>query len=450
MDLLSIALKLAAVILLIFMNGFFVAAEFAIVKIRKSRLDMLVQEGNKRAGYARKLTEHLDASLSVTQLGITLASLGLGWIGEPAIAELIIPVTSSLGIGEAAAHTLALALGFAVITAGHIILGELTPKSMAIQHVEGVALGVALPMLIFHRLMYPFVWLLNHVANWVVRKLGFDASAEENAAHSEEEIRILMKESHKHGYIDKTEFDFVDNVFDFSDLDVREIMVPRTDMICLYLEDDIEKSMQTALNSPQTRYPICREDKDHVIGFLHTKDLLATLYRGQKPDLEKLARQVLVVPETMAVSKLLKIMQHKRAQLAIVVDEYGGTAGLLTFEDIIEEIVGDVQDEFDQERPEVERRGAGIYSVDARLLVEEINEILEINLETDNVDTIGGWLYERVAIPPRVGQMSSYDGNEFFIEEMENVRITRVLVKLRREVQEEHEEIKDAVSVWGN
>ena len=438
------ALKLLAVLLLVFMNGFFVAAEFAVVKIRHSRLEMLIQDGNRQARYARMLTDHLDASLSVTQLGITLASLGLGWIGEPAVAKVILPLASLIGIGEASAHTISLVLAFSLITAFHIVLGELTPKSMAIQNVEKVVLGVALPMLVFQRIMYPFVWMLNHVANWVLRCLGFEAASEADAAHTEDEIRILMEESHKQGYIDKTELDFVDNVFDFSERSVREIMVPRTDMICLYLEDSLEENIQTALTQHPTRYPICREDKDDIIGFLHIKDLLADFSAGRRPDLEHLARKALVVPESMAVSRLLKTMQKERCQLAIVVDEYGGTAGLVTIEDIVEEIVGEIQDEFDQERPLVEKRGERLYSLDAMLLLADVSDILEIEMSVDNVDTIGGWLYAEVQSPPQAGQMASFGGNEFFVEETEHLRITRVLVHLQRELLEEHEEIEQS------
>ena len=213
-------------------------------------------------------------------------------------------------------------------------------------------------------------------------------------------------------------------------------------MICLFLENSVEKNIHIALQERMTRYPLCREDKDNIVGFIHIKDMLEPLCKGQQPNLRSIARRVLVVPETMAVSRLLKTMQQKRAQLAIVVDEYGGTAGMATIEDVVEEIVGDIQDEFDQERPVAERRGPCLYSVDAKLLLEEVNDILELNLEAENVETIGGWLYARVAPPPRVGQRTSCSGNAFFVEETENVRITRVLVKLAHELQEEHEEIK--------
>ena len=433
MDILSVAFKLALVLFLIFMNGFFVAAEFAVVKIRTSRLEMMIQDGNKRAKYAKMLTDHLDASLSVTQLGITLASLGLGWVGEPVVAQLILPFTRMADIGDAAGHTIALALAFSLITAMHIVLGELTPKSMAIQNVEKVVLGVALPMLIFHRIMYPFVWLLNHVANWVLRRLGFEPSSESEAAHTEDEIRILMEESHKQGYIDKTELDFVDNVFDFSERSVREIMIPRTDMICLYLEDSLEDNIQIALTKHPTRYPICAEDKDDIIGFLHIKDLLRSLYTGHKPNLRSLARKTLVVPETMDVTMLLKMMQHERSQLAIVVDEYGGTAGMVTIEDILEEIVGEIQDEFDEERPEVEEESDKTYSIDGKMLLEDVNDLFGLELSSNSCDTIGGWVYSQLDYPPQLGQSVKLPKAEFLVEELDNIRITRLKVKLLQE-----------------
>lgn len=441
MDILPIVFQLILVAFLIFMNGFFVAAEFSCVKIRPSRLETLIQEGSKRAAYAKRLTDHLDASLSVTQLGITLASLGLGWVGEPFIASLILPAVHAAGFGDAVGHTIALVIAFTLITSLHIVLGELTPKTMAIQNVEKIVLAVALPMLIFHRLMYPFVWLLNHVANWTTRQMGFEAAGEGEEAHTEEEIRLLMEESHRQGLIDDTEVDFVDNVFDFTELNVREIMTPRTDMICLYLEDSPEENINTILEEQMTRYPICREDKDHVVGFLHVKDMIHALAKGERLRLRRLARKALVVPESMDVSVLLKTMQQGRSQMAIVVDEYGGTAGMVTIEDIVEELVGDIQDEFDEERGAAERRGERVYSVDAKMLLEELADILEIAIEDEDVDSVGGWLYDRIGLTPRVGQMAAYAGNLFYVEEVDGVRITRVLIHLAHALQEEHDEI---------
>lgn len=443
MDIVPILFQLLLVLFLIAMNGFFVAAEFSCVKIRPSRLETLIQEGSRQAKYAKKLTDHLDASLSVTQLGITLASLGLGWVGEPAVATLILPITHMLGLDDAIGHTISLALAFSIITGMHIVLGELTPKTMAIQNVEKIMLNVALPMLIFQRVMYPFVWLLNHVANWVAHRLGFHTASEGDDAHTEEEIRLLMEESHRQGLIDDTEVDFVDNVFDFTDLNVREIMTPRTDMICLYLEDSMEENLNTILEEQLTRYPICREDKDHIVGFLHVKDLMRVMAEGRKPNLRRLARKALIVPESMDVSVLLKTMQKQRSQMAIVVDEYGGTAGMVTIEDIVEEIVGDIQDEFDEERPTAERRGKRIFSVDAKMLLEELEDILEIRIEDEDVDTIGGWLYDQIGQTPRVGQMAAPGGNTFYVEEVDGVRITRVLIHCAEDLKEEHDEIVD-------
>ncbi|WP_337543242.1 hemolysin family protein, partial [Mitsuokella jalaludinii] len=388
-------------------------------------------------------TDHLDASLSVTQLGITLASLGLGWVGEPAVATLILPITHAIGLDDVIGHTIALALAFSIITGLHIVLGELTPKTMAIQNVEKIMLSVALPMLVFHRVMYPFVWLLNHVANWVAHRMGFHTASEGDDAHTEEEIRLLMEESHRQGLIDDTEVDFVDNVFDFTDLNVREIMTPRTDMVCLYLEDTMDENLHIILEEQLTRYPICHEDKDHIVGFLHVKDLMRVMAEGRKPNLRRLARKALIVPESMDVSVLLKTMQKQRSQMAIVVDEYGGTAGMVTIEDIVEEIVGDIQDEFDEERPTAERRGKRIFSVDAKMLLEELEDILEIDIEDEDVDTVGGWLYDQIGQAPRVGQMAASGGNLFYVEEVDGVRITRVLIHCAEDLVKEHDEIVD-------
>lgn len=443
-DITTVIIKLILVLFLVFMNGFFVAAEFAVVKVRNSRLETLVNEGNSRAGYAKQLTDHLDVSLSVTQLGITLASLGLGWLGEPTVSHILEPVFEYVGLSGALATTVSFAIAFGIITAMHIICGELIPKNLAIQKAESVTLNIAIPMLMFQKVMYPFVWFLNHVANYTAAKMGIPVEGEnEDTAHTEEEIRILMEESHKKGYIDKTELDFVDNVFDFSDRNVREIMIPRTDMVCLYTEDSFDENIQVAMSEHMTRYPVCREDKDDIIGFLHIKDLIGYLYKHRRPRLRQLVRKALIVPETMKISMLLKMMQRERSQLAIVVDEYGGTAGMVTIEDIIEEIVGEIQDEFDQERPAVEKREDLVYSIDAKLLLEEVCDILEMDIEADNIDTIGGWLYNNVQSPPGVGMKASWNGRDFFVEEMDNLRITRILVKLPKPLEEEHEEIRD-------
>ena len=430
MDIVPTILDLLLVVFLIFMNGFFVAAEFCCVKMRSSRLETMIAEGSSRAKYAKQLTDHLDSSLSVTQLGITLASLGLGWVGEPAVAQLILPLTRSVGLSDDVGHTVALAIAFSLITSLHIVLGELTPKSMAIANVERIMLAIAFPMVLFGKVMKPFVWILNTVANHISRHLGYEMTGENEDAHTEEEIRLLMKESYRQGLINSTEADFVDNVFSFTELNAREIMVPRTDMICLYLDDTPAERIKTILEEQQTRYPVCYEDKDHIIGFIHVKDLLPPLVRGEPLNLRRYIRKALVVPESMDGSVLLRTMQAQGSQLAIVVDEYGGTAGMVTVEDIVEQIVGDIRDEFDEERESLEWRGEDLGSIDAKLLLEEVNDLLGIRIEDEDVDSIGGWLYDRLGEAPRVGHMAAHDGALFFVEEVDGVRITRVLVLL--------------------
>ena len=433
MDIVPILFKMFLVAFLIAMNGFFVAAEFCCVKMRPSRLETLIQEGNTRAKYAKKLIDELDEALSVTQLGITLASLGLGWVGEPFVAKLIAPTINALGLGETLEHTISFALAFSLITSMHIILGELTPKSMAIAASEKILLNIALPMIIFWKVMYPFVWLLNTTASFVTHHLGLTIS-EGEVAHNPEEIRLLMKESRKQGLVDDTEVDFVDNVFDFTERHVREIMVPRPDMVCLYLNKSYEENLATILEEEMTRYPICDDDKDHIIGFLHIKDLTKVLIQGKrKPSLKKLARKVFFVPESMDVSVLLETMQKNHSQLAIVVDEYGGTAGMVTIEDIVEEIVGDIQDEFDEEeRPDAEKRDENLYSVDAKMLLEELEDEFGIAIAEEDVDTVGGWLNDKLGGEPRVGQSAAFEGNTFYVEEVEGLRITRVLIRLAK------------------
>lgn len=447
MDLFEIIFDALVIIFLIFMNGFFVAAEFAVAKVRPSQLEMLCQQGNKQAEYAKSLVEHIDVSLSVTQLGITFTSLGLGWVGEPMVATWIMPICLNFGLGEAVGHTVSFTLAFAVITASHIVLGELVPKNMAIQSAEKVTLTIAAPLLLFQKFSYPFVWFLNHVANTVAGWMGLSAVTETEEAHSEDEIRILMEESHKHGFIDKTEFDFVDNVFEFADTDVRDIMTPRTEMTCLYLEDSIEENIRVAVREKRTRYPICREGKDDIIGFLHTKDLLDAITHGRRPNLRRLSRHALVVPESMSVSRLLKTMQKTRSQLAIVVDEYGGTAGMATIEDIIEELVGEIQDEFDNERASVEEKEPGLYSVWGRLSLEEVNEEFDLHIDDENVDTLGGWLYSQIEAPPVVGACAVTDEAEYTVEEVERMSITRVTVRLKELPSEKSDEEEKSESL---
>jgi len=413
------------VLFLVFLNGFFVAAEFALVKVRQSKLMQLSNEGNVRAKYALKVNKKLDAYLSATQLGITLASLGLGWVGEPALADLIIePLLHNFGVTDPGIiHPIAFVAAFCIITFLHIVLGELAPKSLAIQRSVGVSLWLSWPLLIFYRVFLPVIWFLNSTANRLLRLVGVEP-ATEHEAHTEEEIRILMNQSAKTGIIDKDEMTLFDNVFEFADRVAREVMLPRTDMDCLFTNQSFADNLKLVHATKHTRYPVGVEDKDQIIGFVHITDLLMAA-PDQEHDLKQLLRPILSVPETMEISKVLKLMQKRKSQLAIVIDEYGGTAGMLTAETIMEEIVGEIHDEFDDELPSVMVKGE-LTSVDGRMLIEEVNDLLGLSIEDEEVDSIGGWMFNHLEGNIAKGQKVSDQGYTFEIAQTERLRVVRV------------------------
>ncbi|CAH1225860.1 hemolysin family protein [Paenibacillus sp. JJ-223] len=419
--------NLFCVFMLVFLNGVFVAAEFSLVKVRQTRLTQLLTEGHRLAGYALKVNSKLDAYLSATQFGITLTSLGLGWLGEPAISELLVqPLMSKLGITDTALiSTVSVIVGFCIITFLHIVLGELAPKSLAIQKTDGIAMLLSAPLLIFYKVFFPFIWVLNASANALLRLVGIEP-ASESEVHSEDELRILMKQSAKSGVIDKDEIKLMDNIFDFSDMLAREVMLPRTDMHCLYANLPLEDNLKIINETKHSRYPVALEDKDQIIGFIHITDLLLAEPERQQ-DLASLVRPILNVPESMEISHVLRLMQSKHSQMTLVVDEYGGTAGLLTAEEILEEIVGELYDEFEDERPDVERK-EGVFSVDGRCLIEEVNEWTGSAIEDDEVDTIGGWLFKELEGSPSKGKAKKLDDYVFEVEESTRLRITRVRI----------------------
>ncbi|SEO22282.1 hemolysin family protein [Paenibacillus sp. OV219] len=422
----KIVLYISLVLFLVLLNGFFVAAEFALVKVRQSRLTQLSNEGHTRAKYALKVNKRLDSYLSATQFGITLASLALGWVGEPAVTDLIVePIFAAIGLSDGPVlHTISVAIGFLVITFLHIVLGELAPKSLAIQKSEATSLWLSIPLLYFYRMFLPFIWALNGSANALLRFIGVEPASEHDSAHTEEEIRILMDESAKSGIINKEELQLFDNIFEFSDRLAREVMLPRTDMDCLYADQSFADNMKIVYSTKHTRYPVCVEDKDQLIGFVHITDLL-TADPDEELSLRQFLRPILNVPESMEISHVLKLMQRKHSQLAIVVDEYGGTAGMLTTESILEEIVGEIHDEFDNEQPNVVVNG-DITSVDGRMLIEEMNDLFNLDIEDDDVDSIGGWLFTKLEGNPVVGKKIETGGYVFEVAESERLRVLRV------------------------
>ncbi|WP_029192018.1 hemolysin family protein [Paenibacillus elgii] len=429
-DPLPLLFNAVLIIVLVLLNGFFVAAEFAMVKVRNSRIDTLAQSGNVSARFAQKISGNLNAYLSACQLGITLASLGLGWVGEPAIAAFLEPILKDwLGLTPVVIHTISFFVAFSLITALHITLGEQFPKTYAIRQSENVTLWSAVPVIIFYKLMYPFIWMLNGASNWMLKRAGIEPATEHESAHTEEEIRVLVKESHKSGFIDNTELTLFDNIFEFTETNAREIMIPRTEMACLYANLPFEDNMEIAHREMRTRYPVCDQDKDNIIGFVHIKDLMKS--HGALTELRSIVRPIAKVPDSMPISRLLKLMQWKKVQIALLIDEYGGTSGMVTLEDILEEIVGEIQDEFDpDERARVEKKDEFNYSIDGLMLIDEVNDQFGLEIESEDYDTIGGWMYSQVELPPKHGQSVVYqDEFEFVIEETDDLRIARLAVR---------------------
>lgn len=425
--------------LLVLLNGFFVLAEFALVRVRPTRIEQLLGEGNRRAAIVKRVLADLDGHLSAVQLGVTIASLGLGWIGEPALSYLIavpfrwlsqwLPYLDS----PVAQHTAAVALSFAIITVLHIVLGELAPKSLAILKPEQMSLLSAGPLHLFYRVFRWAIRVLNGLSAFVLRLFGVTQPQLHELAHTDEELRMLVSASAKGGYLDEDEKEMLDNVFDFSERVAREIMVPRNDMVCLYAEDPIEESLQVAKAEGHTRFPLCHEEKDNVLGLIHIKDLFAR--QGELADLRQIMRPIMMVPENISVSKLLREFQKNRAQMAILVDEYGGTAGLVTIEDVLEELVGEIQDEFDEvEEPEVEKVAPDTYEVDGALLLEEATEQFGLELDSDpDVDTVGGYVFTVLGRQPEPGDTVELGQYLAEVVETEGFRITRLRLTRRRQ-----------------
>jgi CBS domain containing-hemolysin-like protein len=420
-------LLLAAVLVLL--NAFFVAAEFAIVKVRSTRVQELVREGARGSIAAQTAIQNLDAYLSATQLGITLASLGLGWIGEPAFASLVAPLLGLLGLwSDNLVHSVSLTIAFATITFLHIVLGELAPKSLAIRRPEETSLLVAPPLRLFYRLFYPALWFLNASSSFFLRMLYIAPASEAELAHSEEELRLLLAESHRIGTLSASKRTLLENVFDYTRRSAKHIMVPRADIVYLSLLRTLEQNLETIRQTQHTRYPICGDDIDHVVGMIHAKDLFQPIEGlNDVSDLMKLKRDILFVPESRPLEALQRDFQQRRVHMALVVDEYGGTSGLVTLEDILEEIVGEIQDEFDTETPRMESTSDG-YVVDGLVLLDEIGARLGIEIPEHESATLGGFVIARLGRIARIGDLVSLDGYTAKVIEMKGRRVSKLLL----------------------
>lgn len=422
--------KLLAIAVLVLLNGFFVAAEFALVKIRTSHLKTMAASGSRRAGLLRAMKDNLNAYLSACQVGITMASLGLGWLGEPFLGRMLQPFFALAGIeSPAVIKSISFALAFSAITFLHIVVGEQAPKILAIRKAMPSALFVSAPLRWFYVIFKPAIGFLNAASNWVLRRiLGVEPIAEGELAHSEEELRFIVRESEKSAEVTALGRELVFNVLDLRDRVVRDIMTPRGDIVYLNVEDDFETNVKKAIESQHTRFPLCRDNLDNTIGLIHIKDLLLMM-RDPHPDLMEIKRELLPVPEMMALENLLRLFLSKHAHVAIVVDEFGGTVGLVTLEDVLEELVGDIQDEFDSEKEEFRKISANEFSVDGALGLYELNDLAKLDLDSPDVSTIGGYVTHLLGHLPKTGEQVKIDGYLVTVSEADNRRVKQLNFK---------------------
>ncbi|AOC55636.1 MULTISPECIES: hemolysin family protein [Bacillus] len=422
-------LNVFLVILLIAATAFFVVTEFAIVKIRGSKINQLIESGDKRAIHVQKLISNLDEYLSACQLGITITALGLGWLGEPTVEHFLHPLFEELGLHSALTDILSFIIAFVIITFLHVVVGELAPKTIAIQKAEAVSLVTAKPLIFFYKVMYPFIKALNGAARGIVKLFGFHSVKEHEVAISEEELRLILSESYEKGEINQSEYKYVNKIFEFDNRVAREIMIPRTEISAIEVEQTLEDMTHYMLNERYTRYPVIKEDKDHVIGVINSKDVFKASFLNQDVTIEDLMRPVIRVIESTPVQELLILMQKERIHMSVLVDEYGGTAGLVTVEDILEEIVGEIRDEYDQdETPHIVKKGDFHYVMDGKALIDEVNDLLDLAIENDDVDTIAGWMMTH-KFDFEIGDTIEAEGCEFTIIDAEDHHIRTIEIK---------------------
>ncbi|MDF1503698.1 hemolysin family protein [Roseisolibacter sp. H3M3-2] len=429
----GIGLRLGAVLVLVLLNGFFVAAEFALVAARRSKIDQMVAEGDARARTVQHAQEHLDRYISGTQLGITLASLALGWIGEPALASLIDRGLAAVGVGaahgpgtSAAAHSAAaIGVAFGVITFLHIVLGELAPKSMALSQPEGVSRWVASPLIWFSRLMKPFVYVLNGTANALLRPFGIRPVGEGEHVHSPEELRLLVMQARAHGTLDESDSAMLAGVFDFHEKKAYDVMRPRTEVVALDV-DATEDEVWAALRSERySRYPVYRDTLDDVIGVFLAKDLWLRADDAPPFRLGDYLREPAYVPATKAAERVLDDLRRTRAHLAVVLDEYGGTAGIVTMEDLIEEVIGDINDEYDQREREAFEFD-GVLELAGSMSLVDARSDYHLQIPDGDWTTLGGFTFSAIGRLPRVGDRASFPGGELEVVAMEGRRVAAV------------------------
>jgi len=413
-------------ILLVFLNAFFVAAEFAMVKVRSTRLETRQEVGSLPARWAYTIVQNLNSYLSATQLGVTLASLGLGWIGEPAFAEALRPFFHMFSFSEKTVHWISFGVGFTIITVLHLVVGELVPKRMAIQSAEKILMVTALPLRIFFWIFFPFLWFLNHSTNWVIQGLGLKPN-QEDLVHDEEEIRLIVEDSYEEGTISPRKASLLENVFEFTHRTARFIMRPRQEIIFLDLRKPLKENLQIVKESEHTRFPLCDGSLDRIVGLINIKDIVWQFEDTQLINLFDLKRPILLVPEGKPLDQLLREFQSKKIHLAIVIDEFGATTGLLTLEDVLEELVGEIQDEFDQEATKIFKNSERSYVVEGSAPIREVERTLDVALFDPNNVSIGGYFVDHLGRLAKEGDSIEIPPYIARALEVKNRRVVKLL-----------------------
>ncbi len=434
MNLTDIFFNIFIIVFLLFVNGFFVAAEFALVGVRKTRIQQLCNEGSFDAKLALNAVKNIDSYIAAVQLGITIASLGLGWVGEETIAVLISPLFNLLpnNFGSIATHTVSASIAFALITIFHVVIGELMPKSIALQYPEATTLFVAKPMFVITKIFSPFIFLLNGLGNFLLKICRIEPANNRSTVHTTEELDMLIDASCKGGAIKEQEAEMLHNMFKFSDLMAKQVMIPRTDMMCIQNDISYEELTRFTLENQYTRYPVYEENIDKILGFIHVKDLYSLSMSKENFSIEKLIRPLMLVPETMTLDNLIIEFKKSHGQMAVVIDEFGGTAGLITLEDVLEEIIGEVQDEFDEEEEaDIKEIAENTYLANAMMRIDELVEFFDLNeaeFEEDDVETIAGLVVKLLGRIADVSDTVSFNGLTFTVVEVDGARVTKLQV----------------------
>lgn len=447
MSITDFLINIFVIAFLLFVNAFFVAAEFSLVKVRKTRLEQLSNDGNNNAKKALKLVNDINRMLAAAQLGVTIASIALGWVAESTIVQIIEPIIAFFAhtTNAAPAHIVAVPISFVLVTYFHVLLGEQLPKCISLRHPESLSLLIATPMDIFITIFKPFVLLLEISGNKILSACHAN-SEDASLVHSTEELDMLVDASYNEGVLNETEAEMLHNMFKFSDLMAKQAMIPRTDMICIPNDISYEELTKHTLENQYTRYPVYEENIDKILGFIHVKDLYSLAMRNDKFSIDKLIRPLILIPETMTLDNLIIEFKKRHCQIAVVIDEFGGTSGLITLEDVLEEIIGEVQDEFDEEEEtDIKEIGENTYIANAMMRIDEVVEyfgLKESLFEEDDVDTIAGLVVKLLGRIAEVGDTVSFNGLTFTVKEVDGARITKL--QIYKEPQVDNEQTEEA------